>query len=313
MSSLGPRPGGSPASPRVYRLLELLREVRGALEGTYRAIRVEGEVAGLKIHHTSGHRYFELREPGAVLPCVMWRGTAEATRAPLAEGRRVRCRGTLTIWEGGGRFQMIVQSVEEAGAGDIAARIEELKRKLRAEGLTAPERKRPPPEFPRRIGVVTSTTGAALRDVLKVLVRRVPVPVVVSGCAVQGEGAAASIVAALERVGRCPDVDVVIVTRGGGGAQDLMAFNEEVVARAVAACPVPVITAVGHEIDVTVVDLVSDLRAATPSEAAERVVPTRTAVAERFGWAVERGRRALRARLVGEARLEPAWGRLSRV
>ncbi|MBI5488576.1 MAG: exodeoxyribonuclease VII large subunit [Deltaproteobacteria bacterium] len=307
------RPSGPPDPARVFRLAELLHEVRGLLEGTYRSIRVEGEVAGLKIHHTSGHRYFELREPGAVLPCVMWRGTAEATKAPLAEGKRVRCRGTLTLWEGGGRFQMIVQFVEQAGAGDIAARLEELKRKLQAEGLTAPERKRPLPEFPRRVGVVTSTTGAALHDVLKVLARRVPLPVVVSPCAVQGEGAAASIVAALERVGRAGGVDVVIVTRGGGSAQDLMAFNEEVVARAVVACPVPVITAVGHEVDVTVVDLVSDLRAATPSEAAERVAPTRAAVAERFGWAVERSRRALRARLVGEARaLERLSARLPR-
>jgi len=307
------RPDGAPAGARVYKLLELLREARRLLEGTFQGVLVEGEVVGLKIHPTSGHRYFELREPGAVLPCAMWRGPAEATRAPLAEGKRVRCRGTLTVWEGGGRFQMIVQLVEPAGAGDLAARLEELKRKLRAEGLTAPERKRPLPEFPRGIGVVTSAAGAALRDVLKVLARRVPVPVVVAPCAVQGDEASASIVAALARIGRRPGIDVVILTRGGGSAQDLMAFNEEAVARAVAACPVPVITAVGHEIDVTVVDLVGDLRAATPSEAAERAAPTRTAAGERLGWAVERSRRALRARLVAESRaVERLGARLPR-
>ena len=302
MIRLPSRSGDPPDPARVYKLAELLHEVRRLLEGSYHALQVEGEVAGLKIHATSGHRYFELREPGAVLSCVMWRGTATATRAPLAEGKRVRCRGTLTIWEGGGRFQMIVQLVEPAGVGDMAARIEALKRKLQAEGLTDPARKRALPAVPRGLGVVTSLAGAALRDVLKVLSRRVPVPVVVAPCTVQGEGAPASIVAALERIGRYPGIDVVIVTRGGGSAQDLMAFNEEVVARAVAACPIPLITAVGHEVDVTVVDLVSDLRAATPSEAAERAVPTRTDIANRLGWAVQRSRRGLHARLESEGR-----------
>lgn len=290
--------------PRVWRIADLLRQVRRQLEGEYRGIWVEGEVVGLKAHPTSGHRYFELQDPGAKLPCVMWRSAARipAAAAALAEGKRVRCHGHLTLWEGGGRFQMIVDRVEPAGAGDIAARIEELKRRLQAEGLTATERKRPLPPVPRAVGVVTSPAGAALHDVLKVLARRVPVPVVVAPCAVQGEEAAASIVAALERIGRRPEVDVVILTRGGGSAQDLMAFNTEVVARAVAACPVPVISAVGHEIDVTVVDLVSDLRAATPSEAAERAVPTVAAVAERLAWVVGRSARALRQRLTAEGR-----------
>lgn len=289
---------------RVWRIADLLRQVRRQLEGDYRILWVEGEVVGLKVHVTSGHRYFELQDPGAKLPCVMWRSAAAvpAASAALAEGKRVRCRGHLTLWEAGGRFQMIVDRVEPAGAGDIAARIEELKRKLQAEGLTATERKRPLPLVPRGVGIVTSPAGAALHDVLKVLARRVPVPVVVAPCAVQGEESAASVAAAIERIGRRPGLDVVIVTRGGGSAQDLMAFNTEVVARAVAACPVPVISAVGHEIDVTVVDLVSDLRAATPSEAAERAVPTVAAVAERLDWAVGRCARALRQRLTAEGR-----------
>ena len=297
-------PGRSSDGLRVWRIAELLRRVRRQLEGDYRGVWVEGEVVGLKLHPTSGHRYFELQDPGAKLPCVMWRSAAvsPAAVAPLAEGKRVRCRGQLTLWEGGGRFQMIVDRVQPAGAGDLAARIEELKRKLQAEGLTATERKRPLPEVARGIGIVTSPAGAALYDVLKVLARRVPVPVVLAPCAVQGEEAAASIAAALERIGRRPGLDVVIVTRGGGSAQDLMAFNTEVVARAVAACPVPVITAVGHEVDVTVVDLVSDLRAATPSEAAERAVPTVAAVAERLEWAAGRSVRALRQRLTAEGR-----------
>jgi exodeoxyribonuclease VII large subunit len=303
MSPATPRVPAAPDPGRVYKLIDLLREVRRLLEGTYAAVQVEGEVAGLKVHHASGHRYFELRDPGCVLPCVMWRGVAAVDKPPLADGRRVRCRGNLTVWEGAGRFQMIVQHVEPAGAGDIAARIEELKRRLQAEGLMAPERKRPLPPLPRGVGVVTSPDGAALRDVLKVLSRRVPVPVVVASCAVQGAEAPASIVAALERIARRPGIDVVIVTRGGGSAQDLMAYNEEAVARAVAACPLPVITAVGHEVDVTVVDFVSDLRAATPSEAAERAVPTREAVADRLRWAVDRAHRALRARLQHEGRL----------
>ena len=297
-------PGRPSEEPRVWRIAELLRRVRRQLEGDYHGIWVEGEVVGLKVHPTSGHRYFELRDPDARLPCVMWRSAARipAASAALVEGQRVRCRGHLTLWEGGGRFQMIVERVEPGGAGDLAARIEDLKRRLQAEGLTATERKRPLPLVPRAVGVVTSPAGAALHDVLKVLARRVPVPVVLSPCAVQGEEAAASIAAALERIGRRPGIDVVILTRGGGSAQDLMAFNTEVVARAVAASPVPVISAVGHEIDVTVVDLVSDLRAATPSEAAERAVPTVAAVAERLAWAVGRSARALRQRLTAEGR-----------
>ncbi|MDI7270046.1 MAG: exodeoxyribonuclease VII large subunit, partial [Myxococcota bacterium] len=303
---LKPRSGGLPpgmveraAERTVYGVREILRTVRTLLEGTYSGIWVEGEIGGFKVHQ-SGHRYFELREAGGVLPAVMWRGVAEATRARPADGVRFRCLGTLTVWEGGGKFQMVVQRVEEAGAGDIAARIEALKKKLQAEGLTAPERKRPLPWIPRSIGIVTSLSGAALRDVIKVLSRRVPVPIVVAHCAVQGDDAPAAIVAALRRIASRSGIDVVILTRGGGGAQDLAAFNEEIVARAVAACPAPVVTAVGHEVDVTVVDFVSDLRAATPSEAAERVAPTREDVAERLRWACDRAAVAAR-KLLGPA------------
>lgn len=281
---------------------EIVRAARALLEGNYSGVWVEGEIGSLRVHHSSGHRYFELREPGCVLPAVMWRSVAAAARAVLEDGKRFRCLGSLTIWEGGGKFQIVVQRLEEAGAGDIAARIEALKRKLQAEGLTAPERKRPLPWIPRGVGVVTSVSGAAVRDVLKVLSRRVPVEVVVAHCAVQGDHAPASIIGALGRVAARPGIDVVIVTRGGGSAQDLMAYNDEAVARAVAACPVPVVTAVGHEVDVTVVDLLSDLRAATPSEAAERVAPTVADVTDRLRWARDRSLRAVRTRMTAEGR-----------
>jgi exodeoxyribonuclease VII large subunit len=292
---------------RVHAVGEIVRAARWVLEGVFPSVRVEGEVTGLKVHPASGHCYFELREPGAVLQVVMWRGQARFARRVLVEGRRIRCAGRLTVWEGGGRFQMVAQRAEPAGEGDQAARIEALKLRLQEEGLTAPERKRAVPEWPRGIGVVTSLAGAALQDVLKVLARRVPVPVVVAHCAVQGTEAPASIAAALGRIGGRADVDVVILTRGGGSAQDLMPFNEESVARAVAACPRPVITAVGHEVDFTVVDLVGDLRAATPSEAAERAVPTREAAARRLDGAHLRLRRGVRAILDARAhRLERA-------
>jgi exodeoxyribonuclease VII large subunit len=182
-----------------------------------------------------------------------------------AEGQLVRCRGRLTIFEGRGKFQMTVAAMEPAGAGLLALAFEELKRKLAAEGLFAPERKRPLPFLPRRIGLVTSQSGAVLRDIIRVAHRRAAVPLLLSPTPVQGEGAARSIIAALRMVAGVPDVDVVIVARGGGSMEDLWCFNDEGLARAIAACRVPVISAVGHETDFTIADFVADLRAPTPS------------------------------------------------
>ncbi len=296
---LGPASG---SDPHVYRVSELLSEVRDGLEGTYPRIVVEGEVGDLTIAR-SGHVYFALNDDTgeASLRAVMWRARYSQRPFDLAAGRRVRCTGKLTLYPARGSFQMDVLGFLDAGAGALARSFEEVVKRLEADGLTDPARRRPLPFLPRRVGVVTSPDGAAIRDILRVLGRRFPVPVLLAPTPVQGEGAAASIKAALERIDRVEDVDVIIVGRGGGSAEDLAAFNDEDLARAVAATRVPVISAVGHEVDVAVTDLVADRRAATPSEAAELAVPSREDVEKRLVAASRRLTQAARA-VTGRAR-----------
>jgi exodeoxyribonuclease VII large subunit len=208
----------------------------------------------------------------------MFQSDVRRTKATLENGARIRFRGTLSLYTARGQFQLIARSAQLAGEGDLAAQFRRLHAKLEAEGLLDPERKRPLPLLPWRVGVVTSRTGAALRDIIRVASERCPVQILVADCRVQGEDAPASIISALELIQRVEDLDVVIVSRGGGSAEDLWAFNDEGVARAIAACRVPVVSGVGHEIDTTITDLVSDVRAATPSNAAEIVVPEREAL-----------------------------------
>jgi len=300
------RPSGDErgkSEPHVFAVSELVRAARLTLESRFSDLQVEGEISGLK-RSGNGHLYFTLKDAEAQLDCVMYARDAARLRFRPQDGHQVRCRGRLTIYEMRGRFQLAVHAIEPAGAGALALAFEQLKQKLAAEGLFDPERKRPLPFLPRRLGVVTSPQGAVIRDIVRVAHRRFPVPILLAPAPVQGEGAAAAIAAALAEIVKVPDVDVVIVARGGGSLEDLWAFNEEILARAIAACPIPVISAVGHETDFTIADFVADLRAPTPSAAAELALPVAVdllaelhLVGRRLGRALRGETRALRLRL----------------
>ncbi len=249
------------------------RRIKGLLETEVGRVTVAGEIGSIT-RARSGHVYLSLKDEHAVLDAVLWRSAAGRLSFDPQEGEKVLARGAITVYEPRGRYQLIVSSLEPAGRGELQQRFEALVKKLREEGLFEPARKQSLPERPRTVGVVTSATGAAVRDIIKVLRRRMPgVRIVLSPCRVQGTGAAAEVVSALERIDRWGRCEVLIVGRGGGSLEDLWAFNEEPVARAIAAARTPVVSAVGHEVDVTIADLVADVRAATPSEAAETVVP----------------------------------------
>ena len=238
-----------------------------------RAVEVSGEISGYK-HHYSGHRYFSLKDENARVQCVMFRQHAMGLDFQPSDGMRVTVRAAASIYPQNGSFQLYVTAMRQSGQGDLYVRFEKLKQKLMAEGLFDPARKREIPAFPRVIGVVTSQTGAAIRDIIHVARRRNPnVGIVVSPCLVQGTEAALDIVRAMDRLNRAKACDVMLVGRGGGSIEDLWAFNEEIVARAIAASPIPVVSCVGHEVDFTISDFVADLRAPTPSAAAELTVP----------------------------------------
>ena len=241
-----------------------------------RNLEVSGEISGYKRHY-SGHRYFSLKDEAARVQCVMFRQSALGLDFEPADGMKVVIRGSASLFVRDGSYQVYVNTMRQAGQGDLFARFEALKKKLQAEGLFDPARKRDIPFMPRIIGVATSETGAAIRDIIQIARRRDPnVGIVVAPCAVQGAGAAAEIVRAIERLNRFGGCDVLLVGRGGGSMEDLWAFNEEPVARAIAASRTPVISCVGHEIDFTIADFVADLRAPTPSAAAELAVPVRS-------------------------------------
>lgn len=261
------------------------------IEGVFPPLWISGEVANFT-RARSGHCYFTLRDDGSQLRCVMWRDDARRLPTSPEEGMAVRAFGRLTIYPARGDFQVAVTQVEAKGEGLWKLALDRLRVKLEAEGLTAMQRKRPLPRFPAVVGVVTSPAGAVFHDIVNVVRRRAPwTRVILAGCRVQGDGAAAEIAAAIRRLAASGEVDVVIVGRGGGSVEDLWAFNEESVARAIAASPIPVISAVGHETDVTIADLVADLRAPTPSAAAEAAVPDRVELArnlQRDGWRLSR-------------------------
>jgi exodeoxyribonuclease VII large subunit len=257
----------------ILTISQLNAQARMLLERGLGSVWLEGEISNLA-RPTSGHWYFSLKDAGAQVRCAMFRTRSMLVRFPVRDGARVLARGRVSLYEARGEFQVVVEHLEEAGEGALRRRFEELKRKLAAEGLFESSRKRKPPVLPRRVGIVTSPTGAALRDVLHVLRRRFPaVPVLIYPCAVQGDSAPREIVAALRIAAQRGECDVLIVARGGGSLEDLMAFNDERVARAIAASPIPVISGVGHETDVTIADFAADERAPTPSGAAERAVP----------------------------------------
>ena len=254
---------------------------------------LEGEVSNF-VRHASGHCYFSLKDSGATIQCVMWRSVADMLDALPKNGQHVLAHGRVGVYEVRGNYQLYVDFVRPAGLGDLYAQFEALKARLAAEGLFEAERKRPLPTWPRRIGVVTSPQGAALRDIIRVIRTRFPnVEIVLSPTQVQGEEAPPQIVQALQALIEHGDVDVIVVARGGGSLEDLWAFNDEGVARAIAASPIPVVSGVGHETDFTIADFVADLRAPTPSAAAAAVVPDAQELRRRV--------RTLRERVLGLA------------
>lgn len=288
-----------PAAAAPWSVSALTAAIRGELERTFSAVLVEGEISNCR-QWSSGHLYFTLKDDLAQLRAVMFRATVRTLKFRPEDGMHVLARGRLGVYDAKGEYQIVCDALEPHGLGARQAAFEALKRRLQAEGLFEAGRKRPLPVLPRRIGVVTSLDGAAVRDIVRVLVTRHPsARILVRAARVQGEGAADDLVRALTAIGRVADVDVIIIGRGGGSAEDLDAFNDERLARAIAAAPVPVVSAVGHEVDFTIADFVADLRAATPSNAAELVVDR----ADNFVARIDRARRRLASALsIGNAR-----------
>jgi exodeoxyribonuclease VII large subunit len=267
----------------VYTVTRLNREVRTLLERSLGTLWLEGEISNFA-RPASGHWYFSLKDDAAQVRCAMFRQRNSGVRFPVRDGLQVLVRARVGLYEPRGEFQLVVDHLEEAGEGALRRRFDLLKRKLADEGLFDARHKQPIPRLPRRIGVVTSPSGAAIRDVLSVLRRRFPaIPVLIYPTSVQGEAAPREIVQALALAGTRRDCDVLILARGGGSLEDLQAFNDETVARAVFACPIPIVCGVGHESDVSIADFVADERAPTPSGAAERVSPDRSEWLQRLG------------------------------
>ncbi|MEM6289609.1 MAG: exodeoxyribonuclease VII large subunit [Myxococcota bacterium] len=309
------RQGGGPArgggqKPPILTVSQLVKGANRLLELRFPKLHVEGEVSNLRIV-ASGHAYFTLKDDFANLPVTMWRSNVERLKFEMRDGQMVRVVGGLGIFVKSGRFQMYAERAEPAGMGALMQQLETLKRTLEAEGLFDPARKRSLPRWPRRIGVVTSAHGAAIHDILKVARRRCPSRIVLAPAVVQGPDAPRTIVRGIKRLEALDGIDVIIVGRGGGSVEDLWAFNDERLARTIADCPVPIVSAVGHEVDVSVSDMVADVRAATPSHAAELVVPDRAEFARALdGWKRRLIRATERAALDARARLEADRSRL---
>ncbi len=279
-------PSRKPARPerRVFTVTELTARVRDRLESEFFEVWVEGELSNCKVWNT-GHLYFTLKDGGAQIRGIVFRSALRYLKFKPADGQRVVARGRVSVYELKGEYQLVCEHLEPHGLGALQLAFDQLKKALQEEGLFDASRKRPLPALPRKIGVVTSLDGAAVRDIIKVLTRRhTNVQIVIRPARVQGEGAAVEIARGLKAMGHVPGVEVIIVARGGGSIEDLWAFNEEIVARAIALAPVPVISAVGHETDFTIADFVADLRAPTPSAAAEIVV----AATEEFQARIDR-------------------------
>lgn len=300
---------------KVLSVSELTGNIKRLLEKQVGQVAVSGEITNLRAQ-ASGHVYFTLKDVGAQLACVLFRNTSVPHRALLADGQKVLLTGDVTVYEARGQYQLIVSSAELQGVGALQAAFERLKEKLAAEGLFKFERKRKLPRYPQRIGLVTSPTGAAIRDVLHVIARRQPgLEIIFVPCRVQGDGAAAEIASAIRLLNafqsaignRQSTIDLILVTRGGGSLEDLWAFNEEAVARAIFESAVPVVSAVGHEIDFTIADFVADLRAATPSAAAELITEGAFASREFVADAT------VRLRLLARQHLEAAEERFAQV
>ena len=317
------QPVAEPAPPArtVFSVSELTARIRHTLETQVGSIWVTGEVTNLRAQ-SSGHKYFTLKDGGAQLSCVLFRGEAVAHRELLRDGQKLLLQGDITVYEARGQYQLIVRALELQGTGALQIAFEKLKQQLQAEGLFAPERKRPLPKYPQRIGLVTSTTGAAIRDVLHVIRRRhSSLEIVLAPCRVQGDGAAREIASAIRLLNdwnagekQRAGLDLILVTRGGGSLEDLWAFNEEIVARAIFNSALPVVSAVGHEIDFTISDFVADVRAATPSAAAEIITEGVFASCEFVARASRRMRQRVIEQFGGKIyELKQTAGRLARV
>lgn len=280
----------------IASVSELTARIKSTLERGFDDVVVRGEISSLS-RPRSGHVYLNLKDEGAALRAVLWRGTAQRVVFDLHDGLAIRAWGSVTVYAPRGDYQLVIDRVEPEGIGALELAFRQMFARLAAEGLFDPERKRPLPEFPRRIAVVTSPTGAAIRDFLQVVGRRwAASEILVVPARVQGQGAAEEVAAGIELANRVAGVDLIVVARGGGSLEDLWAFNEEVVARAIVASAAPVVSAVGHEVDVTIADHAADFRALTPSEAGERVVPDAREVRGRLDRLRESLVRALRDR-----------------
>ncbi len=267
----------------VITITELTRQIKFSLESSFPRVWVEGEISNFK-QHTSGHLYFTLKDEGAQISALMWRSRVANLTFQPEDGMKVIARGSITVYPPRGNYQLDVEQIQPLGLGELQLAFERLKQKLDREGLFDAEHKKPIPEFPECIGLVTSETGAALQDIRSVLSRRHPsVEVVLAPVRVQGAGAAEEIADAIKYMNQYGGIDVLIIGRGGGSLEDLWAFNEEIVARAIYASKIPTISAVGHEIDFSIADFVADLRAPTPSAAAELVVHDRSELLEDIG------------------------------
>ena len=282
---------------KIYSVSELSLEIRDMLERRFIDIWVEGELSNYKAS-TAGHLYFTLKDDRAQLSAVCFRNAARLLRFRPENGKMFRARGRVSIYEGRGEYQLIVEVLEPAGLGALQLAFEQLRKKLDGEGLFKSERKRPIPAFPRKVGIVTSPKSAALRDILSVLKRRHDATdVLIFPAEVQGDGASLQVMDGIDFLSRSTDVDVIIVARGGGSMEDLWPFNEERVARAIVRSQKPVISAVGHEVDFTICDFVADLRAPTPSAAAEIVIKSKAEIADRVGQLERRLESLMRYRL----------------
>ena len=279
----------------IYSVSAVTEIIKLTLETAFPVLWVEGEISNFH-RHSSGHLYFTLKDAKSQLKAVMFRFEARKIAFDLKDGLKVVCRGKINVYEPRGEYQIVAEVIEPKGKGALQLAFEQLKEKLRIEGLFDPGRKKTLPLRPRTIGVVTSPRGAAIADILRILERRYArLHIIIYPAKVQGEGAAAEIVEGINYLGALPGIDVIIVGRGGGSIEDLWAFNEEPVARAIHRCPVPIISAVGHEVDFTIADFVADIRASTPSAAAEMVIEKEQAFEERIAGLAERAARSVRS------------------
>ncbi len=273
---------------KILSITELTKSIKLLLEDNFSRVWVEGEISNY-LRHVSGHRYFTLKDEGAQIKCVIWKGMSRYLFFEPENGMKVKASGQVTVYERSGQYQLIISSMQPAGIGDLEVAFQQLKNKLEKEGLFDERHKKPIPVYPERVGVVTSSTGAAIRDIIKIISRRAPwVEIIIRPTAVQGEAASTDIAQAIIDFNNYKRVDLLVVGRGGGSIEDLWPFNEEQTARAIFASDIPIISAVGHQIDFTISDFVADLRAPTPSAAAELAVPDG---AELKGYFIESYRR----------------------